>query len=224
VAVLKRSKRCRADFVPMVTKLVMTITTENAKYLLDSFDGKYPDYEKLIPTDGDVTAHLDSVNAIKAIENVRRLTDKAEAVDIIIGDGKITFHNPDDKGIVDLPADTRGNAMYRVSIGYVVNALKACDGMTDLAVKSNGSVQPMLFTSGDFKVVVMPMVLPKPDVVRQAEAVADAKAEAEADGEAEPTGEAVADGEAEPTGEAVAETPNKPKRKRNRKVTESAIA
>jgi DNA polymerase-3 subunit beta len=147
-------------------------------------------WQKLIPTEFNTFAHFDTVEAIKATNSLRALSDsKAYPIDLTIGDGKVVMANPDDKGQADIPADTEGQGFVRIDSQYLADALKACGGMVDFSLTSASS--PTLFSVDGYQLVVMPMMTDK--------ANEQAKADREAKGEAEPT-----------------EPANKPKGKRSR--------
>jgi len=111
--------------------------------------------------------------------------------------------NPDDKGQVELPAETDGESTkVRLDGKYLGEALRACGGMADLKVVNGYS--PVMFSSNGYSLVVMPMVTE--DATRQAEA--DRKAKAEKETEAEKA-EAVAEAEKITKAE-------KPKRKKSK--------
>ncbi len=186
----------------------LIIDTELIRYKWVSVNGKYPDYEKLIPTEFNTYAHLDTVEATKAISSLKVLADsKAYPIDLTIGDGKIVMANPDDKGQAELVADTDGEVIkIRVDGGYLAQALKACGGMVDFKLTSPSS--PMLFSANGYQLVVMPMLTTESS--EQAKKDREAKAE---QAKAEPT-----TAEPEPT-EPVAEK----KTKRNRKKEKVAV-
>jgi DNA polymerase-3 subunit beta len=205
---LKRAKRARVSFESEdVTKASsLIIDTELVRYKWVSASGDYPDYQKLIPTDFNTFAHFDTVEAIKATQSLKALSDsKAYPIDLTIADGKITMANPDDKGEADIPADTDGQGFARIDGGYLADALKACGGMVEL--KLANAYSPMLFTVDGYQLVVMPMLTDK--------ANEQAKADREAKGEAEPAESQPEATEQEP------EAKSKPKKaKRSRKAKE----
>ena len=201
---LRRAKRVRVSFEGEDIK-TLTIDTELIRYKWVSTTGKFPDWEKLIPTEQKLTASFDTVEAVKAVSSLKAIADsKAYPIDLTIGNGKITMANPDDKGQADIIADTDGEFMkIRLDGGYLAEALKACGGMPELKLTDGKS--PVLFSSNGYKLVVMPML------------TSEVKPEPE---QAEP--EAVTEPEVEPADntDAVAEAETKPKPKRKGKVKE----
>jgi len=65
----------------------LIINTELIRYKWVSVEGNYPDWEKLIPTEHKLTAHFDTVEAIKAVSSLKVIADaKAYPIDLTIGD------------------------------------------------------------------------------------------------------------------------------------------
>jgi len=196
---LKVAKRARVSFEAggeTIGGYSLILDTELIRYKWVSVNGDYPDYGKLIPTDFNTTAHFDTVEAIKAVNSLKAISDsKAYPIDLTIGDGKLVMANPDDKGQTELTADTDGQGFVRIDGQYLADALKACGGMAEL--KLTNAYSPMLFAVDGYQLVVMPMMTP--------DAEAKAKADREARGKAEP----VTEPEAEPKA-------TKPKAKRSR--------
>jgi len=175
---LRRAKRARVSFEKIGKSLdgmSLIIDTELIRYKWASANGEYPDYEKLTPTEFNITAHFDTVEATKAVNSLKALSDsKSYPIDLNIGDGKIVMSNPDDKGQAELPADTEGEGKIRVEGRYLASVIKACGGMVDLRV--NTPVTPMLFSQNGYSVVVMPMMTEEAKKQAAAEAVTEAAA------------------------------------------------
>jgi DNA polymerase-3 subunit beta len=211
VNALKRAKRARVSFEAggdTIDGYSLIIDTELVRYKWVGASGDYPEYQKLIPTEFTCQAHFDTVEAIKAVNSLKALSDgKSYPIDLTIGDGKLVMANPDDKGQAELPADTDGQGFARIDGKYLADALKACGGMVDF--KLTNAYSPMLFTVDGYQLVVMPMLTDK--------ANEQAKADRESKGEAEPSQPAAT--EPEP------EAKSKPKKaKRSRKVKEPVTA
>jgi len=64
----------------------LIIDTELIRYKWVSVNGDFPDYEKLIPTEFNTFAHLDTVEAIKAVNSLKALSNgKDYPIDLTIG-------------------------------------------------------------------------------------------------------------------------------------------
>ena len=184
---LKSAKRARIGFEGEdVTKpSTLTIDTELVRYKWASYGGNFPEYEKLIPTQFDIYARFDTVEAMKAVNSLKALSeDKDYPIDLNIGNGKIVMASPDEKGQVEIVADTDGEEGFvRVNGKYLADILKACDGMVDFSLTN--SLSPMLFSQDGYQVVVMPMVTDR--------AQKEAKAKEQDSTGAEPVDEPVTD-------------------------------
>jgi DNA polymerase-3 subunit beta len=163
----------------------LIIDTEAIRYKWRGADGQFPDYDKLIPTEANTTAHLDTVEAGKAIASLKALADsKSYPIDLTLDNGLISMTSPDDTGQVTIPADIEGIGKVRIEGTYLMAALRACGGMVDFAMTDSKS--PVLFTTDGYQLVVMPMLTAeskpkveaeaKPEYTEQAEAVAEAEA------------------------------------------------
>jgi len=209
----------------------LVIDTELMRYRWRGADGQFPDYEKLIPTEANTTAHFDTVEAGKAIGSLKALADdKGHAVDLIAGEGKVILTSPDEKGQTEIPADTQGEVRIRVNGKYLAEALKACGGMVELKVVDGAS--PMLFSSNGYKLVVMPMLIGDSRKAEAEESTTETESEpatepaetAEPETEADVTTEETEKAEVVAEAEAItkAEKP-KSKRKRDRKREPVAV-
>ncbi len=182
----------------------LVIDTEITRYKWRGAEGQFPDYEKLIPTKTNTTAHLDTVEAVKAIASLKVLADsKSYPIDLHLNGG-VVMSSPNDKGEVAMPADIEGGEVkVRLDGAYLAEALRACGGMVDFKLTDGKS--PVLFTVDGYQLVVMPML------------TADSKAEVEA--EPEDTEQAEPEPTTEPEAEPATEpefTERKPKRSRKR--------
>jgi len=157
---LKWSKRVRVSFEPngSLDGKNLIIDTELVRYKLTGVNGNYPDWQKLIPTEFNCQANFDTIEAIKAVNSLKVLSDnpKDYPIDLTIGDGKVVMANPDDKGQAELPADTQGEVKIRIDGQYLAQALRACGGMAE--VKLTNAYSPMLFTVDGYQLVVMPLM------------------------------------------------------------------
>ncbi|GAH95439.1 unnamed protein product, partial [marine sediment metagenome] len=169
----------------------VTIDTELVKYRLDTKDGTFPDYSKVIPKEAAFTAFasFDTKEAIKAIKSVLTLwyDDKLKPLyrPIIIGieEGKVSFQAKEGRGKTDIVAETQGNLKVAVSGIYLIKTLKACGDIVNMRLVS--ATSPMIFAndSENFTGVVMPITMPTetaPEAEAQAEAEAVAEVEAKA--------------------------------------------
>ncbi len=205
VNALRKAKRARVSFEPSGESLdgmSLVIDTELIRYKWASVEGDFPNWQKLIPTEFHTFASFDTIEAIKAVNSLKTLSDKPKEypIDLTIGDGKIVLANPDEKGQAELSADTDGEGKIRLDGSYLAQALKACGGMVDLKLTS--AYSPMMFSSNGYQLVVMPMMTDMAN--EQAKQDKEAKAQAESVAEAEPKGKGKGKGKGktEPVAEA----------------------
>jgi DNA polymerase III sliding clamp (beta) subunit (PCNA family) len=190
---LKRAKRARIGFEAnsSLDTQDLILDTELIRYRFLSISGSYPDWQKLIPSEFKSFAHFDTVEATRAVNSLKALSDgKSYALDLTVGNDRIVLANPDDKGLAELPADTYGELIkVRLDGGYFGEVLKACGGMVDL--KLANSYSSMLFSTNGYQVVVMPMI--STVAAEQAKKDKEAKAkETSAKAETQPEGKAEA--------------------------------
>jgi len=212
ISALRRAYRVRVSFEKSgdtLDGMSLTLDTELIRYKWRGADGNFPDYEKLIPADFNTFVSFDTNEAIRAVSSLKVLSNsKAYPIDLTIGNGKLTMSSPDDKGMAEIPADTQGEGKIRLDGSFLADALRACGGMVELKLVNSAS--PMLFTSPDYELVVMPMFAgesqkPKAET-ETAKTTTKPEVETVADGEAEAKAQAVAEAEAITKG-------SKPKRK-----------
>ena len=219
VSALRRAKRARVSFEKSGENLdgeSLVIDTELIRYKWMGYQGSFPDYDKLIPTESNTVVHFDTVEALKAVNALKALSGNGNdnPVDLTIGNGKIVMASPENKGQAELVADAEGEGKVRLDGGYLAQALKACGGMVDLKLTNGHS--PVLFAVNGYRLVVMPMLTADSQAEAKAEATTETPAPAETETSVET--ETPAETETEPTVEA------KPKRKRSHKRDKVAVS
>lgn len=227
ISALRRAYRVRVGFEKSGESLdgmSLVLDTELIRYKWRGADGNFPEYEKLIPADFNTFVSFDTNEAIRAVSSLKVLSDsKAYPIDLTIGNGKLTMSSPDDKGMAEIPADTQGEGKIRLDGSYLADALRACGGMVELKLVDSKS--PMLFTSPDYELVVMPMFAGESQTPKgEAQTAEPVEAETEPAENTEPEAETVSEAEkaqAVAEAEAIANAKaEKPKHKAKRKAKE----
>jgi DNA polymerase III sliding clamp (beta) subunit (PCNA family) len=229
---LRWARRVRVSFEKSGESLdgmSLILDTEAIRYKWRSVDGSFPDYGKLIPTDFNTLVSFDTNEAVKAVSSLKVLSDsKTCSIDLTIGNGKVIMSCPDDKGQAEIPADTQGEGKIRLDGSFLADALRACGGMVELKLVDSKS--PMLFTSPDYELVVMPMFAGESQKPKgEAQTAEPVKAEASQPTEtaevepAETAAEEAEKAQAVAEAEAIAKA-DKPKRKRSRAKEPVAVA
>ncbi len=228
---LRRARRVRVSFEKSGDSLdgmSLILDTELIRYKWRGADGDFPDYEKLIPAEFNTLVSFDTNEALKAVSSLKVLSDsKSYPIDLTIGNGKVIMSNPDDKGQVEIPADTQGEVSVRIDGSYLADALRACGGIVELKLTDGKS--PMLFTSPDYELVVMPMLTSESQKPEDKAEQAEAEPAEDTEPEAEPTEVEQAEVEEAEKAEAVAKAEaitktEKPKRKRSKAKEPVAVA
>jgi DNA polymerase-3 subunit beta len=133
---LRKAKRVRLGFEAggdTLDGMSLVIDTEAIRYKWRGTEGQFPDYQRVMPTEFNTVAHLDTVEDIKAVASLKALSGNAKdyPIDLTVGEGKIVMTNPDEKGEAIIPADTDGQGYARIDGKYLAQALKPCGGMVD---------------------------------------------------------------------------------------------
>ena len=197
VSALKKAHRVKVSF----ENNSLVLNTEAIRYKWGSESGTYPDYKAVIPDEFIAVARFDTREMMRAGASLSALSlDRTSAITLSIKGGMLVMSATDDKGQAQIEAQTEGEAQTAISGAYLIQALKALDGMVEMSVNTPQS--PVLFTVDGYRLVVMPILRPQSKAAAEAEAVAS---------EAESEGEAKAEGEGE--GEAPTEKPKRKPRK-----------
>jgi DNA polymerase III sliding clamp (beta) subunit (PCNA family) len=168
----------------LVAKSVV-IDTELVKYRLESQEGEYPDYGKVIPSEFTASASFDTKEAVKAIQSLLavwyddKLKPLYRPLTLTISPDRLTIEAKEERGKAEIKAETSGEGKIRVNGKYLIRALKACGGIADLKLVNAES--PMLFTNDGYRCLVSPMAMEEVE-----EAKAEAKAEVKTEAEAQP--------------------------------------
>jgi DNA polymerase-3 subunit beta len=158
---LKRSRRVNVSFEPSGENLegkALVIDTEAIRYKFVGSQGTFPNYEQFIPTDLNVMAHFDAIEATKAVATLKAIANdpKDYAIDLKIANGFVEMADPDANGNSLLPADTEGEGTIRIDGKYFADTMRACNGMVDLALIN--AYSPMMFSTDGYTAIVMPMM------------------------------------------------------------------
>jgi len=146
---LRKAKRVRVHFDKAgdtLDGMALYIDTEVARYKFIGAEGQFPDYEKLIPSEFSSTAHLDTLEALKAVYSLKAIADnpKDYQIDLTLGGGQMIMGNPDEKGEVIIKADSDDGEMWiRLNGAYFADTMRAFGGMVDFSL--NNAYSPVMF-------------------------------------------------------------------------------
>ena len=164
----------------------LVLETELVRYRWRGVDGKFPDYERLVPASFNTVVSFDANEAIRAVGSLKILSESSKffPIDLSIADGKMVVSSPDEKGQTEIAVDAQGEGKIRVSSSYLADALRACGGMVELKLVNPQSA--MVFAVDGFELVTMPIqsgASPKPTETKPSE---PAKAETTQPAEVKP--------------------------------------
>lgn len=177
VSALKKAKRGRLSFEEKISaegepiSKILVIETEAIRYQWESLDGNYPDTEKLIPAEFAGEARFDTREMLAACQSLAALSlDKGTPIKLTMAEGKVILDARDEKGQTEIQAEVCGEMSAWINSGYLMQTLKALDGMAELKLKSPS--EAMLFSVDGYRVVVMPVYVPESKAIAEAEAIA----------------------------------------------------
>ena len=202
VSALRKAKRVKVlieQGEEQLDRRTLVIQTEAVSYRFDGYDGTYPNYEQVIPTEFVAEATFDTREMLRAGASLGALfLDKGTPVIISIGNGNVRLYVKDEKGEAHIEAEAQGEAEIALNSLSLTQALRTLGGIVEMKVKAPNS--PMLFSVDGHRVVLSPMLV---GIGRK-----------NGEGEAEEIPEGEGEGEQTPTPEVQTD---KPKRKRKPK-------
>jgi len=195
---LKKARRVRVGFEASTVESdvhTLLIDTESNHYRIHSAPGEYPDYQKVVPSDG-IAVDVDCRELLQAVASIGCLTvDKDDFIILSLDGNVLKVSAKDDKGNASVPVLGNGNAMIALNNRYLSLACKRVNDMATLHFPDANNIgRPIKITTTDdsYMIVIMPMVSPEVKAKAKANA-ADTTAKANADATADTTAKANAD-------------------------------
>lgn len=179
---LKRAKRARLSFTTETTPSgaehsFVVVETEAISYKWESLTGNYPDYAKVMPTEFVAEARLDTRDMLRIVASLYQF-DRANALALSIGDGKVKASMHNGKAEAEIEALTTGEARIGANPFYLAQALKVMGGMVEMKVNTPQS--PILFSVDGYRHILMPVQIAEEKPEAEAEAEPEVKPEPEA--------------------------------------------
>jgi len=144
----------------------ISIQSGNFMFISKLIDGRFPDYEKVIPANPDKHIIIDRANLIEILSRAAILSnEKFRGVSLKVEDNLLTVqsHNPDQEHAKDeMEVEYAGDAIeIGFNVNYLLEALKACDSKEiDLGLLDpNTSCTFHAAGSSDTLYLIMPMRL-----------------------------------------------------------------
>jgi DNA polymerase-3 subunit beta len=145
----------------------ITFDIGSSKLISKLIDGKFPDYERVIPKNNDKTLEIDRAVLARSIDLVISISnDKTRAVKFNIDPGKVTVTatsevNGNSRGVQELPANYSSNEVINIGFNsrYVLDSLAAIEGDTVKMSLSNnlGAVIAQDSNESNCLYILMPM-------------------------------------------------------------------
>jgi len=155
VSALRKAKRVNLSIEQgegSLDRRTLVIQTEAITYRFDGYDGKYPDFEKVIPTEFVAEASFDTREMLRAGASLGALfLVKEMPVIISIGDGAVRLYVKDEKGEAHIEAEAQGEAEIALNSLSLTQALRTLGGIVEMKVKAPES--PMLVAVDSHRVV-----------------------------------------------------------------------
>ncbi|MDR2905369.1 MAG: DNA polymerase III subunit beta [Helicobacteraceae bacterium] len=138
----------------------LTIKSGNYYFFTKVINGRYPDYERIIPREHKHVFTLNTAAFIEAIEQVSILEPR---IKITFKNGEIDFASVDDgneSSEASIETEIKIDEPLTISLNskYFLEFLKHCDGET-FDMKINDANVPFTLESGDFTTITMPEFL-----------------------------------------------------------------
>lgn len=152
----------------LITPQHLQLKIDNLQITTKLLDGRFPDYNRVIPIDGNKEIIIDCQTLKQSLTRVSILAnEKYRGVRLAIQSGLLTIssNNPDQEEAIDeLEIDYAGDSTeIGFNVTYLLDALNNIESVNArILLKDGGSsalVSPETIESGDSKYVVMPMRL-----------------------------------------------------------------
>jgi DNA polymerase III subunit beta len=142
------------------------VTLPGLRFTSKLIDGRFPDYERVIPRDGDQVMRVERESMRKALSRASILSnEKYRGIRLVLGEGhlRIQAHNPEQEEAEDeIEAEYTGKAMeIGFNVTYLLDVLNTVEGDTVEATFKDANSSVLLRDPGatDALYVVMPMRL-----------------------------------------------------------------
>jgi len=154
------------DVELQVSKNHIKATLPNFTFTSKLIDGKFPDYEKVIPKNLDISINFDRVELHSALQRASVLSnEKYRGMRLTLADNllKATVHNPEqDEAEEEMEIEYGGEALdIGFNVSYFLDALNAIDNdkVNMNLLDSNSSCLLQTGSDASCKYVIMPMRL-----------------------------------------------------------------
>lgn len=154
------------EVVLVVGEGQVQVDIDSVRLTTKTIDGRFPDYERVIPDHGDKQVQADRETLRRSLARTAILSnEKFRGVRLQLGEGQLTLqtHNPEhEEAEEEIEVDYNGEALeIGFNVNYLLDALAAIAGEEVVLELKNSDSSGLLYQSGDpsSKYVIMPMRL-----------------------------------------------------------------
>lgn len=137
----------------------IVLKTENSIFFTKLINGKYPDYEKIVPSSIKQRIYMPKD---EMIDSIKLVTSLFANVKIIFGQNYISLESLDEdseaKTQIDYPNQVESDIVLAVNSKYLLDFLSNCTN-SKVMLGFNESNLPFYLEDGNFGTIIMPIVL-----------------------------------------------------------------
>ena len=132
--------------------------SQNFEFFTKLINGRYPDYERVIPKESKININL---NREKMIEGIKTISMLSEIIKITINKENITFEsinndNSEAKTVIEQNFDIEDNIILGVKNRFILDFLSSIED-SEFTLSYNDVGLPFVLSSEELKTVIMPI-------------------------------------------------------------------
>ena len=132
--------------------------SQNFEFFTKLINGRYPDYERVIPKESKININL---NREKMIEGIKTISMLSEIIKITINKENITFEsinndNSEAKTVIEQKSDIEDNIILGVNNRFILDFLSSIED-SEFTLSYNDVGLPFVLSSEELKTVIMPI-------------------------------------------------------------------
>ena len=132
--------------------------SQNFEFFTKLINGRYPDYERVIPKESNININL---NREKMIEGIKTISMLSEIIKITINKENITFEsinndNSEAKTVIEQKFDIEDNIILGVKNRFILDFLSSIED-SEFTLSYNDVGLPFVLSSEELKTVIMPI-------------------------------------------------------------------
>lgn len=157
-AILEIQKLFNDDIKIYFNDVYLVIESSSFVFFTKLVNGRFPDYERIIPKD---ISHSVTLNKLIVVESIKQINTVSSEVQITISNNKMAFSSVGDKNN-EAATDIEINYVCDTEINLVVNSKYILDFLSvvfdsEFNISINEENLPFVLQSGDLKTIVMPI-------------------------------------------------------------------